>query len=147
MNINIRRKHVQKRQEVPKACEKHDLKIDIDTETENKHTHRHEHRHLHTRWHIRNARVSHTRREVQHGSQPVLNFLYSLATLVIMKARPRLTEDKQDGLVVLFSEHIQSIKAEVTRYGTKETKYTNNLAWGLLWEHDDWLLRKKDRYE
>ena len=31
----------------------------------------------------------------------------SLATLVIMKARPRLDEDKLDELVELFSEHIK----------------------------------------
>ena len=49
---------------------------------------------------------------------------YSLATLVIMKARPRLAEDKLNELVEMFSEHIvEGIRAEMTRYGTKETKY------------------------
>ena len=40
-----------------------------------------------------------------------------------MKARPRLAEDKLDELVELFSEHIEGIRTEVTRYATKETKY------------------------
>ena len=52
-----------------------------------------------------------------------------MATLVIMKARPRLAEDKLDELVELFSEHIEGTRAEVTRYGTKETNYKNKLAW------------------
>ena len=48
----------------------------------------------------------------------------SLATLVIMKARPCLAEDKLDELVELFSEHIEGFRAEVTRYG----KYKNKVA-------------------
>ena len=40
---------------------------------------------------------------------------YSSATLVIMKARPRPAEDKLDESVEVFSEHVESIKAEVTR--------------------------------
>ena len=48
---------------------------------------------------------------------------YSLATLVITKARPRLAEDKLD--------EIEGIRAEVMRYGTKRTKYKNKLVWGF----------------
>ena len=40
---------------------------------------------------------------------------YSLATLVITEARPRLAEDKLDELVELFSEHIEGTRAEVTK--------------------------------
>ena len=55
----------------------------------------------------------------------------SLATLVTMKARPRLAEDKLDELVELFSEGIEGIRAEVTRYGTKETKYKKRSFWAF----------------
>ena len=48
------------------------------------------------------------------------HLFYNLATLVVIKARPRLAEDKLDELVELSSEHIEGIRAEVTRYGTKE---------------------------
>ena len=64
-------------------------------------------------------------------SQPVLQLFYSLATWVIMNARPRPAEDKLDELVELFSEHIEVFRAEVTRYGTKETKYKNTLVWSF----------------
>ena len=57
---------------------------------------------------------------------------HSLATLVIMKARLRVAEDKLDELVELFSEHLGGFRAEVTRYGTKETKYKNKLVLGLF---------------
>ena len=53
---------------------------------------------------------------------------------------PRLAEDKLDELVELFSENIEGSRAEVTRYGTKETKYQNKLCWDLEpnnpWEYD-----------
>ena len=39
---------------------------------------------------------------------------YSLATLVVMKIRPRLGEDKLDELVELFSEHNEGMRAEET---------------------------------
>ena len=48
-----------------------------------------------------------------------------------MKAHPRLAEDKLDELVELFSALIEGIRAEVTRYGTQETKYKNKVAWGF----------------
>ena len=48
-----------------------------------------------------------------------------------MKGCPRLTEDRLDELVELFSEHIEGKRADVTRYGTKETKYNNKVAWGF----------------
>ena len=48
---------------------------------------------------------------------------YSLATLVITKAHPRLAEDKLD--------EIEGKRAEVMRYGTKRTKYKNKLVWGF----------------
>ena len=74
--------------------------------------------------------------EVAASSQ----LFYSLATLVIMKARPRPAEDKMDELVELCSEHMEGTRAEVTRYGTKETKYQKKLCWGLEpnnpWEYD-----------
>ena len=46
-----------------------------------------------------------------------------------MKARPRLAEDKLDEFVELFSEHVEGVRADVTRYGTKETKFENKSAW------------------
>ena len=45
-----------------------------------------------------------------------------------MKARPRPAEDKLDELVELCSKHMEGTRAEVTRYGTHETKYINKLA-------------------
>ena len=69
---------------------------------------------------------------------------YSLATLVIMKARPRLAEDKLD--------EIEGTRAEVMRYGTKRTKYKNKLFWGFSCTVRTWKLtfkkkRPQDRYE
>ena len=63
---------------------------------------------------------------------------YSLATLVIMKARPRLAEDKLD--------EIEGIRAEVLRYGTKRTKYKKKLVWGFSCTVRTWKLtfKKKD---
>ena len=84
--------------------------------------------------------------ECQHRSQPVLNCFTAWQHLVIMKARLRLAEDKLDELVELFSEHIEGIRADVTRYGTKETKCKKQIGLGLHthYGHDDWLSGKKD---
>ena len=52
----------------------------------------------------------------------------------------------------LFSEHIEGIRAEVRRYGAKETKCKNKLAWGLLTNCENMMTgsqekRLPDRYE
>ena len=86
--------------------------MDIDTERE---LHIHEHQHLHARSHIRNARVRHRKREMQCVNKGPGQF-----SIVLQLGN---IGDKLDELVELFSEHIEGIRAEVTRYGTKETKY------------------------
>ena len=61
---------------------------------------------------------------------------YYLATLVIMTARPRLTEDKLDEIADVFSEHTEGFSAEMTRYGTKETKNKNKLVVLLIYHEN-----------